>query len=51
LAEPTTRQRLSDLGFEVPPHEQQSPEALDAIQKADVDKWWPIIKAANIKGE
>jgi tripartite-type tricarboxylate transporter receptor subunit TctC len=46
LAEPTTRQRLSDLGFEVPPQ-----EALDAIQKADVDKWWPIIKAANIKGE
>jgi tripartite-type tricarboxylate transporter receptor subunit TctC len=51
LAELTTRQRLSDLGFEVRPREQQSPEALDAIQKADVDKWWPIIKAANIMGE
>jgi hypothetical protein len=33
------------------PREQQTPQALAAVQKADIDKWWPIIKAANIKAE
>jgi hypothetical protein len=33
------------------PREQQTPKALAAVQKADIDKWWPIIKAANIKAE
>jgi hypothetical protein len=33
------------------PREQQTPEALDAYQKAEIGKWWPIIKAANIRGE
>jgi hypothetical protein len=33
------------------PREQQTPEALAALQKADIEKWWPIIKAANIKAE
>ena len=51
LAAPSTRQRLADLGEEVPPREQQTPEALAAFQKAEIDKWWPIIKAANIKIE
>ena len=31
--------------------DRQTPEALGALQKADIEKWWPIIKAANIKGE
>ena len=42
---------MSDLGLEIPPSEQQGAEALAALQKAEVEKWWPIIKAANIKGE
>ena len=49
LADPTVRQRLADLGQEIPPREQQTPEALGAYHKADIDKWWPVIKAANIK--
>jgi len=51
LADPTVRQKLAELGFETPPREQQTPEALGAFQRAEIDKWWPIIKAANIKGE
>ena len=45
------RQRLADFGQSVPPREQQTPEALGAFQKAEIEKWWPIIKAAGIKGE
>ena len=48
---PPVRQRLADIGQEVFPREQQMPEALAALQKAEIEKWWPIIKAANIKGE
>jgi tripartite-type tricarboxylate transporter receptor subunit TctC len=51
LADPAIRARLADLGQEIPPREQQTPEALAAFHKAEVEKWWPIIKAANIKGE
>jgi hypothetical protein len=42
---------LDDFGQSVPPREQQTPEALGAFQKAEIEKWWPIIKAAGIKGE
>jgi len=51
LADGTVRQRLADLGQEIAPREQQTPEALGAYHKAEIDRWWPIIKAANIKAE
>jgi tripartite-type tricarboxylate transporter receptor subunit TctC len=51
LAEPVVRQRLGDLGLEITPRDQQTPEALKAYQKAEIDKWWPMIKAAGIKAE
>jgi tripartite-type tricarboxylate transporter receptor subunit TctC len=51
LAHEETRKRFADLGIAAPPREQQTPEALRAFQKAEADKWWPIIKAANIKGQ
>jgi tripartite-type tricarboxylate transporter receptor subunit TctC len=51
LADPTVRKRLADLGQEIPPREQQSAEALAAHHKAEIEKWWPLIKAANIKAE
>jgi tripartite-type tricarboxylate transporter receptor subunit TctC len=51
LADPVIRQRLTDLGQEIPPREQQTSEALGAFQKAEIEKWWPIIRAANIKAE
>ena len=43
--------RLADLGVEIPPRDQQTPETLSGFQKAEIEKWWPIIKAAKIKGE
>ena len=51
LADPAVRSRLADLGGEVFPPEQQTPEALDALVKADAEKWWPIIKELGIKAE
>ena len=49
LADPATQKRLLDLGQEIPPLDQQNPAALGAFQKAEIEKWWPLIKAANIK--
>jgi tripartite-type tricarboxylate transporter receptor subunit TctC len=51
LADPALRQRLVDMGQEIPPREQQTPAALAAFQKAEIEKWWPIIRAANVKAE
>ena len=51
LADPTVRARLVELGQEFWPLEQQTPEALAAFHKAEIEKWWPIIKAAGISAE
>ena len=49
LADPVVRKRLGDLGQELPARDQQTAEALRAHQKAEIDKWWPIIKEAGVK--
>jgi tripartite-type tricarboxylate transporter receptor subunit TctC len=49
LANPELRRRVTDLALEMPAADQLTPEALGALQKAEIDKWWPIIKAAGIK--
>jgi tripartite-type tricarboxylate transporter receptor subunit TctC len=51
LADPAVRGRLNDLGLDIAARDQQTPEGLAAFQKAEIDKWWPIIKAAGIRGE
>jgi tripartite-type tricarboxylate transporter receptor subunit TctC len=51
LADPGVRSRFAELAQEIFPPEQQTPEALGAHQKAEIEKWWPIVKAANINGE
>jgi tripartite-type tricarboxylate transporter receptor subunit TctC len=49
LADPTVSQRVTELGQDIPPPDQQTPEALRAYHKAEIEKWWPIIKAAGVK--
>ncbi len=51
FAEPSVRLRLAGLGLDLPPREQQTSEALRIHHKAEIEKWWPIIWAANIKPE
>ena len=51
LGEPGTKEKLAALGQEIPPPEQLTPQALGAYQKAEIEKWWPIVKAAGIKAE
>jgi tripartite-type tricarboxylate transporter receptor subunit TctC len=51
LGDPIIRESLVEQGFEIPQRERQTPEALGAYQKAEIEKWWPIIKAAGIKAE
>lgn len=51
MADPEIRQRLVDIGQEIPPPEHQTPEALAALQATETTKWWPIIKEAGIRAE
>jgi tripartite-type tricarboxylate transporter receptor subunit TctC len=51
LADAKVRTSLADQGMDIFPRERQTPEALGALQKAEIEKWWPIIKAANIQAE
>jgi tripartite-type tricarboxylate transporter receptor subunit TctC len=51
LADAAVRQRLAEVGQEVWPRSQQTPEALSAHLKAETEKWWPIIRASNLKAE
>jgi tripartite-type tricarboxylate transporter receptor subunit TctC len=51
LADAGVRQRFGELGLEIPARELRTPAALGAHHKAEIEKWWPIIRAANIKGE
>jgi tripartite-type tricarboxylate transporter receptor subunit TctC len=51
LADPAVRQRLAEIGQDIFPREQQTPEALRAYHVAEIEKWWPIIREANIKSE
>lgn len=48
LADPAIQKRFTELGLDVAPRAQQTPEGLAAFQKVEIDKWWPIIKAAGI---
>jgi tripartite-type tricarboxylate transporter receptor subunit TctC len=51
MADPNVRARLADLGQQIPPREQQTPEVLRAYQQSEADKWWPLIRAAGVKPE
>jgi len=51
LADPSVQKRFEELGIQITPLQQQSPEALRAFQQAEAERWWPIIRAANLKGE
>jgi tripartite-type tricarboxylate transporter receptor subunit TctC len=49
--DPTTRERLTALGRVLFPREQMTPQVLAALQRSEIEKWWPVIKAAGIRGE
>jgi tripartite-type tricarboxylate transporter receptor subunit TctC len=49
MNDPAVRKKFEDLGLQMPPRDQLTPEALGAMQKAEIAKWWPMIKAANVR--
>jgi len=51
LADPAIRSRIADMGLDMPAADQRTPDALRALQKADIEKWWPIIQDAGLKAE
>ena len=51
LGHPAVRKRFQELGIEISPQDQQTPEALRSFQRAEMERWWPIIKASNVRGE
>jgi tripartite-type tricarboxylate transporter receptor subunit TctC len=51
LADPAVRKRFADLGQEIPPREQQTPDGFAAFHKAEIEKWWPVIKGAGITNQ
>ena len=51
LADPSVQMRFEQLGIQISPRDQQSPETLRAFQKAEAERWWPIIKASNLRAE
>ena len=51
LTDADVRKRFAELGQEIPTREEQTPQGLAAFHKAEIDKWWPLIKAAGIKAE
>jgi len=51
FADPAVVKRLSELGQDLPAREQMTPQALAAYHKSEIEKWWPLIKGANIKVE
>jgi tripartite-type tricarboxylate transporter receptor subunit TctC len=51
VAEPLMRQKIAERSMEIPPRAQQTPAALGAFHRAEIEKWWPIIRAAGIRAE
>jgi tripartite-type tricarboxylate transporter receptor subunit TctC len=51
MADPVFHKRIVEMGLDMPPADQRTPEALESLRKADVAKWWPVIKAAGLKVE
>jgi tripartite-type tricarboxylate transporter receptor subunit TctC len=51
LSDPSVERRFADLGIQISPRDRQAPETLRAFQKAEMERWWPIIKASNLKAE
>jgi hypothetical protein len=51
MNDPVVRAKFENLGLQMPPKDQLTPEALGALQRSEIAKWWPMLKAANVKVE